>query len=180
MRVRLGTGLIVTAILAVTALAGPRAEVVSKAPNGFTVKQVARIEAPPQKVYDAAMAIARWWSPAHTYSGSAANLSIDPKPGGCWCETLPGGGVKHMELVFLSPGKQVRFTGGLGPLQSMAAAGSMSWTFAAADTATTFTLTYTAGGYTAAGFEAIAPVVDEVIAQQVVRLKRLAETGKAD
>ena len=47
---------------------------------------------------------------------------------GCWCEKLPnGGGVRHMQVVNVMPGKMLVMTGGLGPLQSMAATGSMSF-----------------------------------------------------
>src|SRR3546814_9802807 len=32
----------------------------------------------------------RWWNGAHSYSGSAANLRLEPVAGGCFCEALPG------------------------------------------------------------------------------------------
>jgi hypothetical protein len=36
------------------------------------------------------------------------------------------GGVRHMQVVYVDPGKTLRMIGGLGPLQSMAATGSMT------------------------------------------------------
>jgi hypothetical protein len=110
------------------AAAVPRAEVVDSSASGFTVKITQHVGAPVAKTYATALAVGTWWQSSHTYSGSAANLTIDPKAGGCWCETLPdGGSVQHMQVVLVIPNQIVRFTGGLGPLQTMAAAGAMQW-----------------------------------------------------
>ena len=47
----------------------------------------------------------------------AANLSLDAAPGGCFCERLPnGGGVEHMRVTYVEPGKRIVLTGSLGPL----------------------------------------------------------------
>ena len=60
-----------------------------------------------------------WWDSSHTFSGNAENLSIDDKAGGCFCENLENGGsVRHLEVVFVDPGKTLRMIGGLGPLSS--------------------------------------------------------------
>ena len=68
-------------------------------PNGFLVKFEVSVNAPAAKVYDALVGqIGSWWNPEHTYSDDAKNLSIDARPGGCFCEKLPnGGGVEHLE-----------------------------------------------------------------------------------
>ncbi len=50
--------------------------------------------------------IGNWWSDAHTYSGKASNLTLRNEPGGCFCETLPGGGfVRHASLEYSDKGK---------------------------------------------------------------------------
>jgi hypothetical protein len=78
---------IVACTLLATSLAGPaEAEVKSVAPNGFEVIDTVTIQAPPERVYDALGQIGRWWSSAHTFSRDAANLSIDLKADGCFCE----------------------------------------------------------------------------------------------
>jgi hypothetical protein len=60
--------------------------------------------------------------PSHTFSGNAHNLSIEEKAMGCFCEKLPdGGGVSHMEVVYFAPGKTLRLSGALGPLNTWAA-----------------------------------------------------------
>src|ERR1700757_2805468 len=68
------------------------------APNGFLVKLEVSVNSPAAKVYDAIIGqVGSWWNPEHTYSHDARNLSIDPRPGGCFCEKLPnGGGKEHL------------------------------------------------------------------------------------
>src|SRR3954470_9820937 len=97
-------------------------------PNGFLVKFEITVNAPAAKVYDALMGqIGSWWNPEHTYSHDAKNLSIDARPGGCFCEKLPnGGGIEHLRVVYVSPSQVVRFSGALGPLQGSGVAGSMT------------------------------------------------------
>ena len=167
------------AVLALTPAAA--AEVLDAAAGGFTVRQAAEIKAPPERVYQALAEIGRWWDSAHTFSGDAANLSLDPRAGGCFCETLPGGGsVRHQEVVFAAPGKLLRLSGGLGPMQGMAVTGVTTWALQPATMGTALELTYTAGGYIPGGLEAMAPVVDQVLGGQVERLQRYLETGSAN
>jgi uncharacterized protein YndB with AHSA1/START domain len=165
------------AVLVLAGASAPlRADVVDAGATGFTVKIVRHVVAPPARVYDTAVAIGTWWGSDHTYSGSAANVSIDPRPGGCWCETLAnGGGVHHMTVAFAAPGSLLRFTGGLGPLQSMAATGALTWEFKAAGDGTDVTWTYAVTGYLPGGFESIAPAVDNVLTGQLMNLKAVAE-----
>jgi uncharacterized protein YndB with AHSA1/START domain len=166
----------IVAALVAAAGTSSRADVVDAGATGFTVKIMRHVDAPPPKVFATAVAVGTWWAADHTYSGVAANLTIDPKPGGCWCEQLvSGGGVKHMEVVFVDPGKLLRFRGGLGPLQSMAATGALTWEFKAAGDGTDLTWTYAVTGYLPGGFEPLAPAVDGVLTSQLVNLKAVAE-----
>ena len=160
--------------------ASARADVVETTAYGFLVRQEATIDAPADKVYRAlAGEVGRWWNPEHTYSGDAANLSIDARPGGCFCEKLPdGGGVEHLAVVYVAPGKTLRLRGALGPLQGHGLAGSMTWRLAAAGAATKVELTYSVGGYMQGGFDKMAPAVNFVVGEQLGRLKSYVETGK--
>ena len=91
------------------------AEVVDSTAAGFTVKQTVMVQAAPQVVYAKLFKIGDWWSPTHTFSHDAHNLSLEEKAGGCFCEKLPnGGGVKHMEVVHLTPPTGVVLHGTLG------------------------------------------------------------------
>src|SRR4028119_897927 len=61
--------------------------------------------------------IGSWWDPQHSYSGQAGNLTLELKAGGCFCERLPnGGGIEHLRVVYVEPGKRIVLTGALGPL----------------------------------------------------------------
>lgn len=154
------------------------AEVVDSSANGFTVKQTVNIQAPPQDVYAKIFRVSDWWSPAHTFSQDSHNLSLEEKVGGCFCEKLPsGGGVKHMEVVYVAPAKIIVLHGALGPLQSMAAAGSMQIQLSAAEGGTKVEVTYAVGGYLAAGLNTWAGPVDGVLKMQFARLKSLVEHG---
>ena len=149
---------------------------------GFLVRNTAAINAPPAKVYAALTdGVARWWDPVHTFSHDARNLTLDAKPGGCFCERLPdGGGVEHMRVVYASPGTLLRLSGAIGPLQEAALVGTMTWNLSQAAGGTTVELIYAAGGFRAGGFRDIPTVVDGVLRGQLARLKALVETGRPD
>jgi uncharacterized protein YndB with AHSA1/START domain len=159
-----------------------RGEVIESTAAGFLVRNTAAISAPPAKVYAALTdGVGGWWDPVHTFSHDARNLSLDAKPGGCFCERLPeGGGVQHMSVVYASPGKLLRLTGAIGPLQEAALAGTMTWNLLQAGDGTTVELMYTVGGFRAGGFRDLATVVDRVLRGQLARLKALVETGRPD
>ncbi|HEV3317860.1 MAG TPA: SRPBCC domain-containing protein [Candidatus Angelobacter sp.] len=154
------------------------AEVVDSTANGFTVKTTLSIKAAPDAVYRQIIHVGDWWDSAHTFSGDAHNLSIEEKPMGCWCEKLPNqGGVRHMQVVFLAPGKKLVMVGGLGPLQSMATAGTMTFQLSPAEGGTRLEVTYTVAGYFTAGLNTLAAPVDSVLGQQFARLKNYIEKG---
>ncbi len=94
------------------------AEVKTIAPSGFEVAQTVAIQGSASRVYAALGMIDRWWSPEHTVSGKAANLHLDLKVGGCFCERSKDGIQRlHLTVVAVDPGKIVRLRGALGPLQ---------------------------------------------------------------
>jgi uncharacterized protein YndB with AHSA1/START domain len=156
------------------------ADVVESTPAGFTAKTVVDVAAPSTRVYQALTdRIGSWWDQAHTYSGNAANLSIDARPGGCFCERLPGGGgVNHLTVIYAEPGKLLRLSGGLGPLQDLAVSGVMSWKLTESTGKTTIEVTYKVSGYMpgASGVGALAGPVDSVLTAQVKRLAEFVST----
>jgi uncharacterized protein YndB with AHSA1/START domain len=155
------------------------ADVADSAAGGFTVKIVTQIQASPADVYNCLVHnVGDWWSLAHSFSHDAHNLSIEDRPQGCFCEKLAGGGgVRHMEVVFAAPGKMLRMSGGLGPLQGMAATGSLTFTFTPADGGTKLELTYSVLGYSAQGMTGLAAPVNAVWTELITRLKNYVETG---
>lgn len=167
--------LIAIALLSSTA----RADVADSAAGGFTVKQSVTVAAPAPKAWSALIEPRGWWDKGHTWSGDAANLSIEPAAGGCFCEKLPGGGgVRHMTVVYVEPNKLLRLSGGLGPLQDLAVTAVMTFKLTEAQGKTTLELTYKVGGYAPTGLAALARPVDGVLGEQLARWKRRVETGK--
>ncbi len=164
---------------AVASAAAARAEVVDLRLTGFEVRESVDIAAPPAAVWAALARIGAWWDPEHTFSGVAANLSIDLKPGGCLCESLGalGAGVEHLRIVYVKPPAAARLEGAIGPLQNTGADGHMAWRLEDGHGHTTFTLTYDVGGYAKGGLQTWAKPVDTVLKRQVDRLKRYIETG---
>jgi uncharacterized protein YndB with AHSA1/START domain len=170
-------------LLSSIALAGLQAigaSSVAAQATGFIVKHEVSIAATPAKVYDAlARQVAVWWNPEHTFSGDSKNLSLDARPGGCFCERLPnGGGLEHLRVSYVAPNEVLRLSGALGPLQASGVAGSLTWQLTGAAPGTKVELSYVAGGYIDGGFDQIAPAVKAVLLEQLQRLKLFVETGR--
>jgi uncharacterized protein YndB with AHSA1/START domain len=164
----------------VLAVASPAAaEVKSVTANGFEVATMATIAAPPDRIYAALGEVGHWWSPSHTFSGDAGNLSMELRAGGCFCERLKdGGSVQHLQVVYAAPGQGLRLRGALGPLQTEGVDGTLSWTLKPGEGGTSVTLSYILGGYVRSGMEQWAPRVDRVLDEQLQRLKSFVE-GKS-
>jgi len=156
------------------------AEVKAVAPQGFALASTVTIAAGPTAVYAALTQPGRWWNAAHTYSGDAANMSLELVPGGCFCEKIPksGGQIEHMRLVYVQPGQLLRLRGALGPLQGEGADGALTWALTPAGTGTEISQTYVVGGYIRSGTEKMAPLVDQVMSEQLARLKAYVERAK--
>ncbi len=149
--------------------------------NGFSVTETVHIVAPPAKVYGELVVPANWWSPVHTFSRDAANLTLDPVAGGCWCEKLAdGGSVRHLTVYAVMPGHALVLRGPLGPMQGLGVDGGLTITLKAAGDGTDLTATYNVGGYMKDGFANMAPAVDRVLGEQFTRLKMRVETGAPD
>lgn len=157
-----------------------RAEVVDSQSGGFTVRESRVVAAPPAKVWAVLVEPASWWSSDHTFSGDARNLTLSAKPGGFWQEALPkGGGVRHMVVVFADPPSALRLEGALGPLQALGVAGHLTFKLGAQGGGTVVTETYDVGGHAPGGLDKLAGPVNEVLDEQLGRLKARAETGGA-
>jgi uncharacterized protein YndB with AHSA1/START domain len=166
------------AVLALAATTA-RAEVIDAVSNGFEIRQQVEIAAPAATVWASILQPATWWDSRHTWSGSAANLSLAAASGGCFCERLPNGGsVLHLSTVNAVPNQKLVLFGALGPLQMSGAAGHLAFVLTEKDGKTKLTITYDVGGYMKGGLDKIAAPVDGVLAQQVARLKAQVETGK--
>jgi hypothetical protein len=151
------------------------AEVADTSAYGFTVKQVVLIPSmSADSVYHHLLKdVGKWWDTEHTWSGDAGNLSITvSQNGGCFCERLKNGGVvRHMSVIYADPGKKLRMSGGLGPLQEMAVTGVMTISLYKKEQGVEVEMVYTVGGYSKFPLAKIAVIVDMVLGQQLKRFQ---------
>lgn len=155
------------------------AEVAERAEGGFRIRNVVEVNAPAATVYAALGEIGRWWDDAHTYSGKAANLSVKLEPGGCFCEALPKGGVRHGVVVLAWPDQgTLRIDGALGPLQDEGVTGALTFQIKPKGQGVEVVQTYHVGGMRPAAAASFAGPVDQVMRTQLLRFERYVETGK--
>ena len=171
------TGVLAVVILILAVPGTASAEVKSVTANGFEVATTGTIAAPADRVYAALGEVGHWWDPSHTFSRDAANLSMEFRAGGCFCERLKdGGSVQHLQVVYAAPGQGLRLRGALGPLQTEGVDGTLGWTLKPGEGGTTVTLSYVVGGYIRGGIEQWALKVDRVLDEQLQRLKGFVES----
>jgi hypothetical protein len=110
--------------------AGARADIVQPSPALTEFSFQLHVTANAAGAYAAVTHPEKWWNGEHSYSGDAANMTLEAIAGGCWCEKLPAGGsVQHMRVLAAIPGALLRLSGGLGPLQAEPMTGVMTWSF---------------------------------------------------
>jgi uncharacterized protein YndB with AHSA1/START domain len=154
--------------LATLAAFAVHAEVKDATASGFTVENTVQVPSDAMTAWNALINdIDRWWPRDHTWWGTGSTLTIEPRAGGCFCEHNGEQQAAHLQVTFVDPGKTLRMTGGLGPLQGMGISGALEFRFAPTAAGTTITLFYRAGGYTPDNLAAFAAVVDQVQAQQL-------------
>ena len=148
------------------------AEVISSGPNGFALRSSATVAASPADTYAQLTRVGEWWNGAHSYSGDAANMTLEARAGGCFCERVPegNGSIEHGRVVYAQPDQALRLSGALGPLQQEGVSGALTWTLKAVPQGTEITQTYVVGGYFTHGAQPLAPLVDTVMTEQFDRL----------
>ncbi len=149
--------------------------------SGFTVTHAVVVAAEPEQVWQAFTQLPRWWKSTHSWSGQSSNMSLDAQAGGCWCERWGvGASAVHGRVLLALPGSALRLQAWLGPLQEMPIAGVLTFGTAKRDGETRLRVVYRVAGGAEAGLDKLATPVDEVIGEQVKRLKLFIETGKAE
>ncbi len=162
-----------------TAIAVPSLAAVKEAtPSGFTLENSADVPV------DAATAwrvlindVDAWWPKSHSWWGEDSKFSIDARAGGCFCEKAGDQQAQHLQVVFVDPGKLLRMTGGLGPLQGMGLSGTLEFRLTPVTAGTRIVLWYRAGGYTPDDMSKFAAVVDQVQALQLGGLVKLLRSS---
>lgn len=158
-----------------------RAEVAASGPSAFLVQAETNVPRSVDDAWRALVRVERWWNSAHTYSGDARRLRLDPRAGGCWCERWGDGqSAEHgrVVLVMTNDGtRTLRVMGGFGPLQEMGVTGVPTFTLTPDSNGAKVAMTYRVAGEPGLGLDQIAPPVDQVLMEQFARLARYIETG---
>ncbi len=160
-----------------------RAEVAESSPSAFLLRAEETVPASPEQTWRHLVRIGSWWGGDHTYSRASANLRLEARAGGCWCERWSGGGVEHGRVVLVMERdgvRTLRINAPLGPLQEMAVQGVLTFTITPHANGSRLSMTYRVAGDAGLGLNAIAPVVDTVLTEQYGRLIRLSTTGSPD
>lgn len=168
-----------SAVLLLLASTAGQTAVKQSSPEGFIVEHRLRIAATPAQAWATLAKPARWWPKEHTWSGEAANLSLDLTLGGCFCERWKDGGAEHGRVIMLKRNELVRLNAALGPLQDMAVSGVLSVALVANDEGSEAIVTYRVSGTPAHALDKLAPVVDQVIGQQFGGWAALDAAGEA-
>jgi uncharacterized protein YndB with AHSA1/START domain len=160
----------VTLAAVTCSLAGSaRGEIKDATADGFTLENSVEVAADAAAAWKALVEdVGEWWPRDHTWWGESGEMTIQAEAGGCFCERHGQQQARHLEVVFVDPGKLLRMSGGLGPLQGMGIDGVLEFRLAPSESGgTRITLFYRAGGYTPDDLSAFAPVVDQVQALQL-------------
>ena len=173
---------IILATALMLSLAAPAAaEVVQTSADHFVTRDTVTVKAAPKAAWLALISPAEWWDDTHTWSGKAANMSIVPQGGGCFCERIPekdstasvglAGSAQHMTVLMAEPMKVLRMRGGFGPLQGEPATGVLTVTLKEVPGGTRILWEYNVGGPMRYKIAEIAPAVCGVMSEQLKRLQ---------
>lgn len=147
-----------------------RADIVSAKPDHYTLKHEATSTMSPGALWSRLIKPETWWHPEHSYSGVAANLSLDPTAGGLWREDWEGGSVAHGVVLYVKQGEQLRLDAPFGPLQELAV--SVVWTITISSNGEGSRVVFDeiANGTAGSGLDALAPAVNFVKGEAIKRL----------
>ncbi len=157
-------------LLLAASAASTNADVIAALSGHYTLRHEAVSSLPPGALWDRLVHPETWWSPAHSYSGDAANLSLDPRAGGLWKEEWDGGSVAHGEVLYVNPGEQLRLEAPFGPLQSMAVDVVWTITILPEGSGSKVIFDEVANGSDASNLDKVAGAVDGVKAEAMRRL----------
>ena len=168
---------------AVPAASPAAAEVVSASPNGFEIRHTVNLVAKPEVAFSSFANVGGWWDNGpYLQRRGRKHVRSSCRPGGCFCEKIPkgGGGIEHMRVSYVEPGKRVVLTGSLGPLLYEATAGVMDVQIKSSAAGSQLTLNYRAAGFAKGGADKLAPLVDQVLGRADEALSRLRDVEAAD
>ena len=150
------------------------AEVIARTADSFTLRFERRTEAPPAVIATLMGRPYAWWDGAHSYSGDAANLSVDMQVGGCWCEKLPDGSAFHHGTVLAIEEDRLVFDAPFGPMHGKTTRADLVVAWSGPEGGRTLVWTLTVEG---AGLGAFADPVDGVMGAAFARFNQYVDSG---
>jgi hypothetical protein len=163
-----------TVVIAMALAAPAAAEVKAAAADGMIIQFKGEMPLNRDDAWKRVVAIGSWWSDAHTYSGKASSMTINPVAGGCWCEKWSGNEVEHGRVILVQKNETLRLAAGLGPLQDTGVNAAFTITLAdgAAPGTTSVTWDYKVVGSSLTNLAPLAPIVNQVLQEQFDRLTK--------
>lgn len=150
------------------------AEVIARTADSFTLRFERRTEAPPAVIATLMGRPYAWWDGAHSYSGDAANLSVDEQVGGCWCEALPDGSVFRHGKVLAIEADRLVFDAPFGPMHGKTTRADLVVSWPETNGGRSIVWTLTVEG---AGLGALADAVDGVMGAAFARFNAYVDSG---
>lgn len=161
---------LVILVAALSVQANASAEVVEASATHFVLRHESASDLSPDELWQRLVQPAAWWHPDHTYSGDAANLSLDLQAGGLWREDWDGGSVAHGRVLYAKPGQMLRLEAPFGPLQGLGAYTIWTITIAPGKDGSIVVFDEVATGPPSADLASVAEAVDFVKGEAIRRL----------
>lgn len=156
--------------LCLIAAGGAAADIVEATPERYVLRQEASSVLAADALWARLIKPASWWHPDHTYSGDAANLSLEATAGGLWREDWQGGSVLHGQVLLVLDGSTLKLDAPFGPLQDLAV--TVVWTISVTPEGGGSRVVFDeiANGTAASKLDTLAPAVDFVKTEAIRRL----------
>ena len=150
-----------------------QAEIVTATSDHFALKLEAESVLTPEEVWARLIVPADWWHGEHSYSGDAANLSLEAKAGGVWREDWDGNSVWHGTVLQAQPNKVLSLSAPFGPLQGLAVQSVWTITLTPLETGgTLIRFDHVTNGTDASNLDQLAPAVNFVKLEALKSLAR--------
>jgi uncharacterized protein YndB with AHSA1/START domain len=169
---------IASGLLLATMASPAQAAVIKSAPDGIVSESSAVIGVKPARMWRALTNWSNWWDKAHSYSGKAEAIHLDPRGGGLLLERWDKNSVQHAVVLSAVAPSSLRMSGGFGPLQALPVNAILEFSLRGEGSGTRLTMTYRVAGTTANNLDTLAVPVGNVMSEGFSRLLNYAATGK--
>ena len=169
---------IASGLLLATMASPAQAAVIKSAPDDFVSESSAVIGVKPARMWRALTNWSNWWDKAHSYSGKAEAIHLDPRGGGLLLERWDKNRVQHPVVLSAVAPSSLRMSGGFGPLQALPVNAILEFSLRGEGSGTRLTMTYRVAGTAANNLDTLAVPEDNVMSEGFSRLLNYAATGK--